>query len=522
LRADRRLVLVIAGLVAALAFLPGAGARPARTGSYGGVLVVGLTHGFPDSLDPTLNASFSSVQVFRAIALRLYDFDAKGRVYPELASALPTVSADGLTYTIPLRQGVSFNDGTPFNAQAVVVSLDRDMTLPGSNRASNLSPIDSVTTSGPYTAVIHLKQRFTPLIPTLATNVGIVMSPTQLTKLGTNFGSDPIGVGPFMYDSQVTGSSVTVIKSPFFYDQDAVHLNKIVFQNASDPASAVAALQAGDIQMLDAVAPAELPALQNDPAIRLITVHSLGWTGIQINIGNSNGIGNLPYTPVARPLASSALLRRAFEEAIDRPTLVRVVKDGQATPDCLPIPPSSPIYDTTVKCTGYDPRDARKLVAESGIPNPTIQLATTATTVLLAQFIQSEEEAVGINVTITTVDTPTFESLEEKGNFDIVIGSWSGSPAIDQNVFQFLATTGSRNFGGYSNPRLDLILANARKATSNTALRTLWHAGFQIMLADRPIIFLYHTIVTAAVASKVKGVEFLLDTEARVDFAQDS
>ncbi len=370
--------------------------------------------------------------------------------------------------------------------------------------------------------MLHLKQRFTPLLQTLADNDGIVMSPTQLTKLGTSFGTDPIGVGPFMFDSQVPGSSVTVTKSPYFYDKGAVHLDKIVFQPEDSGASGVAALQAGDIQMLDNVSPAVLPALASDSGVHLIKVDSLGWRGIQINIGNSKGVDNLPDTNVGKPLASSPLLRQAFEEAIDRSTLVRVVFQGAAVPDCLPIPPTSPAYDATVKCTPYNPEDARKLVAESGIHNPTVQLTSTGTAsnAVLDQFIQSEEAAVGINVTINTVDNPTLVSLETSGNFDALTAQWTGSPAIDRNVFQFLATSGSRNFSGYSNPRLDLILANARKATTAKALRTLWHAAFQIILADRPIIFLNNPIVYAAVASNVKGVEFLSDIQARVDFAQ--
>ncbi len=516
----RPLVSVVAGVAAALAILAGAGATAAGGGSYGGVLFVGITHGDPDSLDPTVNVSFSSVEIFRAIALRLYDFDARGNVYPELASALPTISADKRTYTIPLRRGLLFNDGTPFNAQAVAVSLERDINLPTSNRASDLSSISSVTASGPFTVVIHLNQRFTLLLQTLATNDGIVMSPTQLAKLGTNFGTDPVGVGPFMFDSQVVGSSVTVIKSPYFYDKAAVHLDKIVFEDESNGPAGVAALQAGDVQMLDQVSATQLSALAQDQGVHLITVNSLGWLGVQINLGNSKGIGNLPYTTVSTPLASSALLRQAFEEAIDRATLAKVVYDGAGVPDCTPISPSSTkVYDPTIKCTPYNPQDAKRLVAKSGIQNPTVQLTSVGNTVL-DEFIQSEEAAVGIDVTINQVSEPEFTALEKSGNFDALVAGWTASPAIDKNVFQFLATSGSRNFGGYSNPRLDLILANARKARTPQALRTLWHAAFQIMLDDRPIIFLEHPIVYAAVAGNVKGVEFLSDIQPRVDYAQ--
>jgi ABC-type transport system substrate-binding protein len=76
------------------------------------------------------------------------------------------------------------------------------------------------------------------------------------------------------------------------------------------------------------------------------------------------------------------------------------------------------------------------------------------------------------------------------------------------------------NYSGYSNPRLDLVLANSRKASSRTALKRLYHAASEILLADRPIIFLDHPIVYAAVSTSVKGVEFLSDLQPRVDFAQ--
>ena len=519
-RGTRLGVSVFTCVGAALMVLLSASAEPAASGRFGGTLVVGLTHPFPDSLDPSLNQSFSSVVVFRAIAERLYDFDAKGHVYPELASTLPSISSDRLTYTIPLRRGIVFNDGTPFNAEAVAVSLERDITLPNASHASNLEPVQSVDTAGQYTVEIHLKQRFTPLLQTLATNVGIVMSPTQLGKLGTSFGTDPVGVGPFMFDHEVEGSSVTVIKSPYYYDKGAVHLHKIVFQAADSGPSGVAALQAGDIQVLDSVNASVLPAIASDSGVHLIAADSLGWNGIQINIGSKNGLGK-PYTNVGTPLAASPLLRQAFEEAIDRNALAKIVYDGAIVPDCTPISPTSKaVYDPSIKCTPYDPRDARRLVAKSGYTNPTVTLATSSSSTVLEEFIQAEEAVVGIHVVIKQVDGGTLNAYRVSGNFDVMTTAWSGSPALDQSVYQFFATTGSRNFGGYSNPRLDLILANARKATTPKALKTLWHAAFRIMLSDRPIIFLGHRIYTAAVSSSVKGVKFLSDIEARVEFAQ--
>jgi peptide/nickel transport system substrate-binding protein len=128
----------------------------------------------------------------RTICERLYDLDAKGDVVPRLAAALPAISKDKLTYTIPLRHGIRFNDGTPFNAQAVATTIERDINLPTSTRASDFSPVDTITAPRPDTLVIHLKSRFMPHLATLATNDGVIMSSAQLSKLGTNFGSNPV------------------------------------------------------------------------------------------------------------------------------------------------------------------------------------------------------------------------------------------------------------------------------------------------------------------------------------------
>lgn len=503
----------------ALVLLAGASARP---GGNGGTLVIGLSRGDADSLDPTLLLGFSSVEVLRSMCERLYDFDARSDVVPVLASALPTISRDKLTYTVPLRRGLRFNDGTPFNAAAVVTTLDRDRTLPASGRASDLTPIATVGTRGPYTVVIRLRTPFSPLLATLATNDGIVMSPTQLAKLGTAFGTSPVCVGPFTFDSRVAGDTITVVKSPYYYDRAKVHLDRIVFKAESNAAAAVAALEAGDIQVLDSVAPSDVGPLKQNKSLRLIEQHSLGWNGIVINIGNTSGVTHTPYTNVGTPLARSPLLRRAFEEAISRKTLVRVVYQGAAVPDCTPIAPASPTHDASIKCTPYDPQDARKLVARSGYSNPTVHLLVTTSTISLqlAQFIQAEEAAVGINVVIDSADPSTQLSLQASGGFETVNGGWSGSPAVDRNVYQFIDTNGSRNYGGYSNPRVDRILDRARRSTDPKEMKALYHQALAIVLAARPIIFLDHATVYAAVSSAVKGVAFFSDTQLRVGLAQ--
>jgi peptide/nickel transport system substrate-binding protein len=492
---------------------------PARTGKYGGTLTIGL-QAEPTSLDPAFG-NLTGVELMPWICEQLYRFNAKSVIVPQLAAALPAISSDRLTYTIPLRQGLQFNDGTPFNADAVVTSIERMINVPGSVRTSDFSSVDTVTASGAYTVAIHLKQPFTPLTATLATLDGCVISSAQLAKLGGDAIAGPIGVGPFMFDNRVAGDHITLIKSPYYYNKYAVHLDKLVYKFFTDPAAAVAALEAGDIQVMSGIDPILLSTVQQDPNIKVVEMPQLGYHAIEINLGNRNGVGNLPYGNVGTPLASSPKLRQAFEEAIDRATYVKVALGGVGEPGCTPIAPASPLYDSSLKCTPYDPKDARKLVAQSGFTNPTVHLFIGSLgggrAVREAEFIQAEEKAVGINVVI---DVSTASGITSSGHFDAAFVSPIGSADTDLNLYPVFATTGSANISGYSNPSVDLILANTRKATSPSALKTLYDAAERNIFADRPLIVLYHAVKLFGISTDVAGVQPYPDLVPHVAFAQ--
>jgi peptide/nickel transport system substrate-binding protein len=516
-------VAVLASTLAALVVLGAASARPETASKYGGTLYVGLSAD-PDTLDPAVSMSSAATAIYPTICQSLYQLDAGQRLLPVLAAAAPTVSSDKLTYTIALRRGVEFNDGTPFNAEAVVTSVERLMA-PDSPRLVDFASVESVSASGPYTVVFHLKARDSTLPNSLAGVAGIVMSPAQLAKLGTSFGTNPVCVGPFMFDHRVVGDSVTVIKSPYYYDQKDVYLDKIVFRPMPDGPSAAAALKAGDIQVLDGISTTELAAVKQASDLRVLPAYKPGWTAVLVNVGNKNGVGALPYTNVATPLASSAKLRQAFEEAIDRDALTRVVFDGLAQVSCSPIAPSNTLwYDQTRgPCTPYDPKDARKLVAASGFPSPTVHLLVRNMTdrIRLAQFIQAQEAAVGINVVIDTADANTVLSRASSGSFDTCLMAWApadGDP--DSIISPFLATSGPRNYSGYSNPRLDLVLANGLKATSMTARSTLYRTAQRIVSADRPLIVLDASIVFAGISTSVSGIRQIAGGNLSVENAR--
>jgi peptide/nickel transport system substrate-binding protein len=505
-------LLLLTALIAS-----GASAQPAKEG---GTLVIGLTAGEPDALDPSLARTFSGREVFLTFCEKLYDLNSKAQIVPQLASALPTISKDKLTVTIPLRKGIKFNDGTAFNADAVVTTLKRDQTLKGSARASEISPVDNVTASGQYSVVIHLKAPYSPLTAQLADRAGMIMSPAAIDKLGDKFATAPVCVGPFNYDSRVAGDSITLTKSTQYYNKKNVHLDKIVFKVENDAAAAAAALKAGDLQVLDGIDSTQLPGIRATKSLRVVKQTGLGYQGLTLNIGNKNGLLK-GYSNVGTPIASNASLRKAFEMAIDRKAMNKVVFGGTVLPGCTPLSPSSAWYDPAVKCMPYNPTQAKKLVEQSGVSNPTVHLMVPTGSVALrqAQFLQAEEDAVGIKVVIDSTDFVTSLAKADAGTYDTFQIGWSGRVDPDGNIFQFVHTLGSQNDSGYTNPRLDLILNNARKAATEKARATLYRAAQKILLEDRPLIYLYHNVTRTGLSTKLKGVQLFPDTLARVAFA---
>ena len=166
-----------------------------------------------------------------------------------------------------------------------------------------------------------------------------------------------------------------MIKSPYYYDKLAVHLDKIVFEIETDAAAAAAALQAGDHPGarldLDDRAPR---ASSRTRACGVLEQSTIGFARSMINIGNKNGLGNLPYTNVGTPLASSPMLRQAFEEAIDRKALNKVVF-RRPSPAARRLAPATRLVRLDeVPCTPVRPGRREEARRRLGIPNPTVHL----------------------------------------------------------------------------------------------------------------------------------------------------
>jgi peptide/nickel transport system substrate-binding protein len=515
-------VVVIGVLSAAVA--EAHGTKSAANIKNGGTLTIGLAEE-PDALDPTIARTFVGRIVFTSICQKLYDLDSHLNIVPQLAAAMPTVSKDKLAYTIKLRSGIKFNDGTAFDAAAVKQTLERYLTFTGSVRKSEISPISSIDAPNATTVVLHLSSPYSPLVAQLADRAGMTLSPKALNAGGT-FAQNPVCVGPFMFKDRVAGDHITVVKSPYYYDQAKVHLDSIVYKIMTDPSSRTQALRAGDIQVEDRIQSTDVPTLKQTSSVSVQKAVTIGYQGLTINLGNKNGLLKLPYSAVSTDLARSQFLRTAFDLALDRTTINKVVFGGLNQPDCFPIAPVSPWYTPVTKGLACNLHAnvalAKQLVKASKISNPSVTLmlgGTDPVTARLGQVIQAMEGAVGIKVSVSPTEFTTSLNRADAGSFDAYAVGWSGRVDPDGNIYGFVATKGTLNDSGFSNARLDYVLNGARKSLTQKARITLYRVAMQIIHRQRPLIYLYHPVNYYGVSKKVAGVQIYGDGLIRAAFA---
>jgi peptide/nickel transport system substrate-binding protein len=536
--------LVVAATVLSLAVAGCAAVTPARAGSTsgsrgsasvdyfgvpaqadqvktGGALVMALS-AEPDQLDPSLSRSLYSRYVFNAMCQKLYDVDSSAKIVPQLATALPTVTDGGKTVTIPVREGAKFADGTAFDAAAVKATFERNLTLKGSGRKSELGPITSVEATDAKTVVVHLSKPFAPLTAALTDRAGMILSPTVTKALGKKFATAPVCVGPFKFAKRVPQNSIDLVKDPNFYDAAKVHLASISYRIITDASIRAANLRSGDVQVADSLSAQDVPSLSKESSLTVLRSQSLGYQGVTFNVGNVDGVGS-PAKAIDRPEAKDPRIRQAFELAIDRAGLVKVIFNNLNTVACSPISPKSEFSSEAVqKCTPHDPAKAKALLKEAGVTMPfPIEMVTSNNpdSLRLAQALQSMVKEGGFDLKIKPVEYASLLDLQDAGDFSLLQLGWSGRIDPDANITNFVGTGGSQNVAGHNDPVVDGLLDQARQGQDLVERKGLYTQVVAILHKTDPLIYLYRQRNLTGVSNTVKGVQVFPDGVVRLSFA---
>ena len=479
----------------------------------GGDLVMALS-AEPDRLDPTTSSSLYTRYVMQTMCEKLYDIDSAGEIVPMLAAELPEVSDDGLTVTIPVREGIVFADGTDLDAAAVAQTIERGLTLDGSSRKSELGPITAVTAVTDDEVEISYSEPFAPLTAALADRAGMILSPQALAEKGDAFGDSPVCVGAFKFVERVPQTSITVERDPLYYDADNVHLDSITYRIITDSNIRSANLKSGDVQVADTISTQDVGSLAETAGIGVLQVGSLGYQGLTLNLGNVNGVGTAPEA-IDTPLASNAAVREALSMSVDREALVSSVFSNWYSPACSPVSPASPFAsDASEDCPDYDPAAAKAMLEDAGVSVPfpiTMQVSNNPDTLRFAQALQAAVAEGGFELTIAPVEYSTLLDVQTRGDFEALQLGWSGRVDPHGNMYNFLATGGGNNYSGYSNSAVDDLMAEAA-ATNDTADRAeLYGQAVQIVQEDNPVIYLYRVRSLTAYTTDIAGVETFAD-----------
>ena len=452
----------------------------------------------PDMLDPTLGRTFVGRIVFAGLCDKLFDINHKLQIVPQLATSYEW--ADPKTLVIHLRAGVKFQDGTMLDAAAVKYSLERHLTLAGSARVSEISAMDHAEVVDPGTVRVVLKAPSAPFLAQLTDRAGMIVSPTAAEKAGRDFGLHPVCAGPMRFVERVAQDHITLERFPDYWNKDAVHLDRAVYQPIPDSSIRLADLQAGSVDFVEYIVPTDTNTVASSSKLKLVSYDGLGYQGITYNLGNG---------PRAQtPLGQSALVRQAFDVSIDRDALLQVVYNGLVAATAQPVPSESPFFDTAVKPPARDIAKAHALLQQAGVKTPVaVNLIAPNNPDLqqMAEVIQAMASEAGFDVKITAVEFASSLAQAREGGFEAYLLAWSGRVDPDGNTYAFLHSGGSENYGHYASASADTLLDDARTEPDMAKRRALYGQLFQLEQTDLPVSYIYTLRYFAGMSRKVGG-----------------
>ncbi|HTP82645.1 MAG TPA: ABC transporter substrate-binding protein [Alphaproteobacteria bacterium] len=476
--------------------------------SHAQTLRIGLAED-PDVLDPTQARTFVGRIVFASLCDKLVDIDENLKIVPQLATSWEW-SADNKALTMKLRQGVTFQDGEPFNAEAVKFNIERHKTMPGSNRKAELALVSGVDVVDPYTVRLDLSAPFAPLLATLADRAGMMVSPKAAQAEGDKFGAHPVCSGPFKFVERVAQDRIVLDKYDGYWNKAAIHFNQVIYLPVVDNTVRLANLQSGQLDFIERLGTSDVPAVERDSRFKVAKIVGLGYQGIDVNVGKSD---------IAKTISlHDPRVREAFSLSLDRDAIVQVAMDGQAVAGDQWVPPNSPFFAKNVPVPKRDVAKAKALLKEAGVTNPSFTLMTPTTNEAqkLAQVVQAMASEAGFNIKIQSTEFATSLNLADKGQFEAYVLEWSGRADPDGNLYNFLACDAPINYTGYCKPEMDQMLKAQRTTLDAAGRQQLFDKIAAMEATDLPIVYLYNRYWLWAYNKKLTGVRPVPDALLRV------
>jgi peptide/nickel transport system substrate-binding protein len=383
--------------------------------------------------------------------------------------------------------------------------------MQGSFRKPEIGAIDKVEVVDPLTIRLVLKNPFSPLIAQLTDRAGMMVSPKAAKEAGDKFSLHPVCAGPYKFVERVQQDRIVVEKFADYWDKDKVHIDRITYQPITDSTIRLANLKSGGLDLIERLLATDIKEVRSDSRLKLVAALSLGYEGLTMNIGNGEKSKN--------PLGQSAKVRHALNLAIDREALNQVVYNGEFVPGNQWVNPEHPYYQKGFPVPKRDVAKAKALLKEAGVTTPItldFMVPNNPERRQTAELLQAMAGEVGFDLKIRVTEFATSLKQAEQGEFQLYIIGWSGRTDPDGNLAIFYGDKAPQNNGGFSNPEVDKLIADARAVSDPAKRKAIYEKITGILQEEGSILYLLHTKVLVAHTTKLEGYRQMPDGLVRV------
>ena len=439
----------------------------------------------PPTLDPTAGAAEAiDIVVYQNVFEGLTRIDETGSVQPGLAESW-TISEDGLTYTFKLHDGVTFHDGSAFDAEDVKFTFDRILAADTTNAHPEFyKPITAITVIDPLTVEFTLDQKIGRFLFDLGRGDAVIVAPES----ADNNATQPIGTGPFAFTQWDKGSRVILDAYGPYWGEPA-HLTKATYVFISDTATMTNALLASDIDGTNNFATDALAVFEGNPQFKVLVGTTEGETILSTNN--------------KKPPFDNLKVRQAMAHALDRQAIIEGTTNGYGTPIGAPFAPHNPYYVDLTATYPHDVAAAKALLAEAGLPNgfsATLKLPPVAYARTSGQIIASQFAEVGIKLELINVEWAQWlEDVYTNKDFDLTIVS-------HVEPFDIGNYANPDYYFGYDNPEFQALIDKLNGTTDEAARKDLAIEAQTILAKDAVNGYLFELAQTGVWNAKLEGM----------------
>lgn len=452
----------------------------------------------PSPIDPIQLVTPTDRVVASAVFEPLVEFSEDGELVPGLA--LTWESDDAQTWTVTLREGVEFSDGTPFNADAVVANYERAQNPDINARTADLSVLDTINVIDDHTLEFVMTQRLASFPAFLNDVFSNMISPAVLDG---DVAANPVGTGPFILENRGS-DEISFTRNPNYWDEGNPKSERIVYRIIPDTQAQLAALQAGDVDVMTNTGDATNAQAADLDGVEVIIKPGIGTMHIFLN--------------AQEPPFDDVRARLALAHATDREAYVQFTNtagDGEIVdgpfPSGMPVS-GSPRADAWPE---YDPARAQEILDEIGGLSFTMLTYNVGAYPLQAQLLQDMWSQSGIEMEINLQDAQTVVADAASRNMTALLSAWSGRPDPDLNAYRYLHSEASTSPSGIQDDVLDDLLIRARETPDVEERRELYQQLIDRIAEIVPVIYLEGLPKSVIVREDVGGVVMPPDGNVR-------